>query len=93
MKLVDAEIVFGGGKIIFSFFAEERVDFRALVSDLARVLKMRIELRQIGAREEARVARGAWSVRPAALLHALSRATRNPSPSAWPRSRTSPSTP
>ena len=58
MKLVDAEIVLGGGKITFSFFSEERVDFRALVSDLARVLKMRIELRQIGAREEARVLGG-----------------------------------
>jgi cell fate regulator YaaT (PSP1 superfamily) len=58
MKLVDAEVLFGGGKIVFSFFAEERVDFRALVSDLARTLKTRIELRQIGAREEARVVGG-----------------------------------
>lgn len=58
MKLVDAEIVFGGGKITFSFSAEERVDFRGLVSDLAKVLKMRIELRQIGAREEARIIGG-----------------------------------
>lgn len=58
MKLVDAEIVFGGGKIIFSFSAEERIDFRALVSDLAKVLKMRIELRQIGAREETRIIGG-----------------------------------
>lgn len=58
MKLVDAEIVFGGGKILFSFYSEERVDFRALVADLARALKMRIELRQIGAREEARMIGG-----------------------------------
>lgn len=58
MKLVDAEIVFGGGKIIFSFSAEERIDFRALVSDLAKVLKMRIELRQIGVREETRIIGG-----------------------------------
>jgi cell fate regulator YaaT (PSP1 superfamily) len=58
MKLVDAEIVFGGGKVTFSFSAEERVDFRQLVSDLAKVLKMRIELRQIGAREEARLVGG-----------------------------------
>jgi cell fate regulator YaaT (PSP1 superfamily) len=58
MKLVDAEIMFGGGKIVISFYAEERVDFRALVADLARVLKMRIELRQIGAREEARMVGG-----------------------------------
>jgi cell fate regulator YaaT (PSP1 superfamily) len=58
MKLVDAEIVFGGGKITFSFSAEERVDFRGLVSDLAKALKMRIEMRQIGAREEARLVGG-----------------------------------
>jgi cell fate regulator YaaT (PSP1 superfamily) len=58
MKLVDADVLFDGGKIVFSFFAEERVDFRALVSDLARHLKTRIELRQIGAREEARVVGG-----------------------------------
>jgi cell fate regulator YaaT (PSP1 superfamily) len=58
MKLVDAEMVFGGGKITFSFVSEERVDFRSLVSDLARALKMRIELRQIGAREEARLIGG-----------------------------------
>lgn len=58
MKLVDAEIVFGGGKIVFSFSAEERIDFRSLVSDLAKVLKMRIELRQIGAREETRIIGG-----------------------------------
>lgn len=55
MKLVDAEVMFGGGKIIFSFFAEERIDFRALVVDLAKALKMRIELRQIGVRDEARM--------------------------------------
>lgn len=55
MKLVDAEVMFGGGKIIISFFAEERVDFRALVVDLAKALKMRIELRQIGVRDEARM--------------------------------------
>ena len=58
MKLVDAEIVFGGGKINYTFYSDERVDFRALVADLAKVLKVRIELRQIGAREEARVVGG-----------------------------------
>ncbi|MCZ7663422.1 MAG: stage 0 sporulation family protein [Thermoleophilia bacterium] len=58
MKLVDAEIMFGGGKITFSFYSEERIDFRALVADLAKALKMRIELRQIGAREETRVLGG-----------------------------------
>jgi cell fate regulator YaaT (PSP1 superfamily) len=58
MKLVDAEISFGGEKAIFSFYAEDRIDFRALVADLAKDLKMRVELRQIGAREEARMVGG-----------------------------------
>ena len=58
MKLVDADIGFGGEKITFSFFSEERVDFRSLVADLAKVLKRRIELRQVGAREEARMVGG-----------------------------------
>lgn len=58
MKLVDAEIVFGGGRINYRFYSDERVDFRALVADLAKVLKVRIELRQIGAREEARAVGG-----------------------------------
>ena len=58
MKLVGADIVFGGEKITFSFYSEERVDFRTLVADLAKALKMRIELRQIGAREEARMIGG-----------------------------------
>jgi cell fate regulator YaaT (PSP1 superfamily) len=58
MKLVDAEIVFGGGKINYTFYSDERVDFRALVADLAKMLKVRIELRQIGAREEARAVGG-----------------------------------
>ena len=58
MKLVGADISFGGEKITFSFYAEERVDFRSLVADLAKALKTRIELRQVGAREEARMVGG-----------------------------------
>jgi cell fate regulator YaaT (PSP1 superfamily) len=58
MKLVGADVCFGGEKITFNFFSEERVDFRALVADLAKTLKMRIELRQVGAREEARMVGG-----------------------------------
>jgi cell fate regulator YaaT (PSP1 superfamily) len=58
MKLVGADMGFGGEKITFSFFSEERVDFRALVADLAKTLKVRIELRQVGAREEARMVGG-----------------------------------
>jgi cell fate regulator YaaT (PSP1 superfamily) len=58
MKLVGADIGFGGEKITFSFTSEDRVDFRTLVADLAKALKMRIELRQVGAREEARMVGG-----------------------------------
>ncbi|MFH1834311.1 MAG: stage 0 sporulation family protein [bacterium] len=58
MKLVGADIGFGGEKITFSFYSEERVDFRDLVADLAKTLKMRIELRQVGAREEASMVGG-----------------------------------
>ncbi len=58
MKLVGADIGFGGEKITFSFCADERVDFRELVADLAKTLKVRVELRQVGAREEARMVGG-----------------------------------
>ena len=55
MKLVRVEKLFGGGRVIFYFLAEARVDFRDLVRDLAREYRMRIELKQIGARDEAKV--------------------------------------
>ncbi|KPL18663.1 MAG: hypothetical protein AMJ92_06975 [candidate division Zixibacteria bacterium SM23_81] len=54
MKLVDVEYQFDGNKITFFFTAEKRVDFRELVKDLAAQYKTRIELRQIGVRDEAR---------------------------------------
>ena len=54
MKLVDVEYTFDNKKIIFSFTSEGRVDFRALVKELAAIFKTRIELRQIGARDEAK---------------------------------------
>lgn len=54
MKLIDVEYTFDGSKIIFYFTAEGRVDFRDLVKDLASVFKTRIELRQIGVRDEAK---------------------------------------
>lgn len=54
MKLIDVEYTFDGNKIIFYFTAEGRVDFRDLVKDLASVFKTRIELRQIGVRDEAK---------------------------------------
>ena len=54
MKLVQAEYSFDRTKIIFYFTAEGRIDFRNLVKDLAKIFKVRIELRQIGVRDEAR---------------------------------------
>lgn len=61
MKLVDVEYTFDGNKIIFSFTAEGRVDFRELVKDLAAVFRTRIELRQIGVRDEAKMLGGVGS--------------------------------
>ena len=55
MKLVTAEHLLGGEKVIFYFLADGRVDFRQLVKDIARQYKTRIELRQIGVRDEARL--------------------------------------
>lgn len=58
MKLVDVEYTFNGGKITFYFTADGRVDFRELVKELASVFKTRIELRQIGVRDEAKLLGG-----------------------------------
>ncbi len=58
MHLVDVEYTFDRGKIIFYFTAEGRVDFRELVRDLAAVFRTRIELRQIGVRDEAKMIGG-----------------------------------
>ena len=55
MKLVDAEYSFDKKKIVFYFTSEGRVDFRELVKELAKVFKIRIEMRQIGVRDEARL--------------------------------------
>ena len=58
MKLVNAEYIFNGSKVVFYFTADERVDFRELVKDLAYSLRTRIELRQIGVRDEAKMLGG-----------------------------------
>ena len=58
MKLVSAHYLIDGSKILFYFTAENRVDFRQLVKDLVGIFKTRIELRQIGVRDEARVVGG-----------------------------------
>ena len=55
MDLVDVEWLFGGERIVFYFLAEKRVDFRELVKDLAREFHTRIEMRQIGVRDEAKL--------------------------------------
>ena len=54
MKLIDVEFKFDGTKVIFYFTADGRIDFRDLVKDLAAIFKTRIELRQIGVRDEVR---------------------------------------
>jgi len=58
MKLVEAEYTFDGSRLTFYFTADERVDFRALVRDLAATFRTRIELRQIGARDQAKLQGG-----------------------------------
>lgn len=58
MKLVGAEYTFDRSKIVFYFTSEERVDFRELVKDLASIFRTRIELRQIGVRDEAKLKGG-----------------------------------
>ena len=55
MKLVDAEYTFDNNKLLFYFTADGRIDFRELVKDLAAIFKTRIELRQIGVRDEAKI--------------------------------------
>lgn len=58
MKLIDAEITFDQIKLIFYFTSDGRVDFRELVKELASIFRMRIELRQIGVRDEAKMRNG-----------------------------------
>ncbi len=58
MKLVDVDCLFEKNKIVFYFTADSRVDFRELVKDLVQKFKMRIELKQIGARQETRITKG-----------------------------------
>ena len=58
MKLIDVEYTFDGSKILFYFTADGRVDFRDLVKDLASVFKKRIELRQVGVRDESKIIGG-----------------------------------
>ena len=58
MKLIEAEYTFDNNKVLFYFTADRRIDFRELVKDLASVFKTRIELRQIGVRDETKMVGG-----------------------------------
>lgn len=58
MKLIRAKYMFDDKKLIFYFYSDDRVDFRELVKDLAAIFKMRIELRQVGVRDEAKMMGG-----------------------------------
>ena len=77
MKLIDVECLFDKTQIVFYFTAENRVDFRELVKDLVQRFKARIELRQISARQEARMVKGMGicgrEVCCASLIHNLDR--------------------
>jgi len=67
MKLVDCHYLLEDPKVIFFFTADSRIDFRKLVKDLVAILRLRIELRQIGVRDESRIAGGiGWGGRPGA---------------------------
>lgn len=87
MKLVSVEYTFDNSKILFYFTANGRVDFRSLVKDLASVFKTRIELRQIGVRDEAKCW-AAWAPADGPSAAARSWEISSPCPSRWPRSRT-----
>lgn len=68
MNLINVEYKFDGSKILFYFTADGRIDFRELVKDLAAIFKTRIELRQIGIRDEIKRMGGCRNLRKRALL-------------------------
>lgn len=70
MKLIDAEYTFDNNKVLFYFTADGRIDFRELVKDLASVFKTRIELRQIGVRDETKILGGIGICGRALCCHA-----------------------
>ena len=89
MKLVEAEYTLDRSKIMFYFTADGRVDFRELVKDLAGIFHTRIELRQIGVRDESKMIGGLASAASPSAAAAFSRIS-SPFPSRWPRSRAFP---
>ncbi len=68
MKLIHVEYTFDNNKVLFYFTADGRIDFRELVKDLASVFRTRIELRQIGVRDEAKAYGRNWRMWQTALL-------------------------
>ena len=90
MKLIDAEYTFDNNKVLFYFTADGRIDFRELVKDLAAVFKTRIELRQIGVRDETKILRRYRYLRTGAVLQLVSSPSLHRFPSRWRRSRTFP---
>ena len=68
MKLIQAEYTFDNNKVLFYFTADGRIDFRELVKDLASVFRTRIELRQIGVRDETKILGGIGNLRQKPLL-------------------------
>lgn len=72
MKLVQAEYTFDNNKLLFYFTADGRIDFRELVKDLASVFRTRIELRQIGVRDETKILGGIGVCGPAVVLSYVS---------------------
>lgn len=68
MKLINAEYTFDNNKVLFYFTADGRIDFRELVKDLAAVFRTRIELRQIGVRDETKIRGRNRNLRTSALL-------------------------
>ena len=71
MKLIDVEYTFDGSKIVFCFTADGRVDFRELVKDLVSVFRTRIELRQVGVRDEAKLVGGIASCGRVLCCHSV----------------------
>ncbi len=89
MKLVRVECSFEGNKTMFFFTADGRVDFRELVKDLASVFRARIELRQLGVRDEAKML-GGWASAAGPSAAPSSWTTLCRCPSKWPRPRACP---
>mgnify|MGYP000217066235 FL=1 len=86
MKLIDAEYTFDNNKVLFYFTADGRIDFRELVKDLAAVFRTRIELRQIGVRDETKLRGASVSAEGSSVATPIFRSLRQ-FPSKWRKSR------